>query len=48
MLGGGDNPAMDQHPSTQGGEEILLEASCHKNRGQKCRADAGLLDLSET
>ena len=31
MLGG--NPAMDQHP-IQGGEEILLVASCYRNRNK--------------
>ena len=36
----GANPAMDQHP-TQGGVEILLVASCCRNR-DKLRADGPL------
>jgi len=36
----GGNPAMDKHP-IQGGEEILLVASCYRNR-DKLRPDGPL------
>ena len=39
-LNAGGNPAMDQHP-IQGGVEILLVASCYRNR-DKLRPDGPL------
>ena len=40
MLGGGGNPAMDQHP-IQGGVKILSVASCYGN-WDKLRPDGPL------
>ena len=44
-LNAGGNPAMDQHP-IQGGVEILLVASCYRNR-DKLRPDGPLGSLAD-
>ena len=45
-LNAGGNPAMDQHP-IQGGVEILLVASCYRNR-DKLRPDGPELARVQT